>query len=151
MPALSFVADVQDSSWGGRGSPGKRRSPRSFRRRRSPSARQQQLQQQQQQVPVHNKQRQRNARERSGTNENSPIRKETIYRETHGECARSRWKRSVRLVSSVSALTDVLASCVTSRNSVFSFFPNYRAVIVFRVFKTSVDKNVNTKKKKKNF
>lgn len=85
MPALSFVADVQDSSWGGRGSPGNRRSPRSLRRRRSPL-----VQQQLQQHPVHNKQRQRNARERSGMNEISPIRKETIYRETHGECARSR-------------------------------------------------------------
>ena len=80
MPALSFVADVQDSSWGGRGSPGNRRRPRSLRRRRSPLA--------QQQHPVHNKQREHNARERSGMNENSP--KETIYRETHGECARSR-------------------------------------------------------------
>ncbi|EFN85064.1 Uncharacterized protein C22orf9-like protein [Harpegnathos saltator] len=75
-------ADVQDSSWGGRSSPGNRRSPCSLRRRRSPqlSARQQQQQQQQQQQhPVH---KQRNARERSG-NENSPSRKE-IYRETHG-------------------------------------------------------------------
>ncbi|XP_011345774.2 uncharacterized protein LOC105284160 isoform X1 [Ooceraea biroi] len=70
-------ADVQDSSWGGRGSPGNRRSPCSLRRRRSPH--------QARQHPVQNKQQLRNAtRERSGTNENSPIRKEAIYRETHG-------------------------------------------------------------------
>ncbi|XP_011630132.1 uncharacterized protein LOC105422465 isoform X1 [Pogonomyrmex barbatus] len=72
-------ADVQqDSSWGGRGSR-ETRSPCAFRRRRSshlPSTRQH---------PVHKKQQQqRNARERPGTNENSPILKEAIYRETHG-------------------------------------------------------------------
>ncbi|CAL7936931.1 unnamed protein product [Xylocopa violacea] len=65
-------ADLQDSSWGGRGSPGNHRSPHA-RRRRSPHlpGRQQS-----------SKQTQRNSWERTG-NENSPNRKEA-YHETHG-------------------------------------------------------------------
>ncbi|KAG7198406.1 hypothetical protein KM043_005794 [Ampulex compressa] len=61
-------ADAQDSSWGGRGSPGKRRSPRA-RRRRSPL------------LPARRTpQKQRNSWDRPG---NSPSRKEG-YQETHG-------------------------------------------------------------------
>lgn len=73
MPALSFVADLQDSSWGGRGSPGNHKSPHA-RRRRSP------LLPGKQQRP---KQKQRNSWERAG-NENTPNHKEA-YHETHGE------------------------------------------------------------------
>ncbi|XP_015431708.1 PREDICTED: uncharacterized protein LOC107188004 isoform X1 [Dufourea novaeangliae] len=65
-------ADPQDSSWGGRGSPGNHRSPRA-RRRRSPNL------PGKQQRP---KQKQRNSWERAG-NENSPNRKEA-YHETDG-------------------------------------------------------------------
>ncbi|XP_003393771.1 uncharacterized protein LOC126918316 isoform X1 [Bombus affinis] len=65
-------ADLQDSSWGGRGSPGNHRSPQ-VRRRRSPflSGRQQRP-----------KQKQRNSWERT-ENENSSNHKEA-YHETHG-------------------------------------------------------------------
>ncbi|CAK9825926.1 Uncharacterized protein KIAA0930 homolog [Anthophora retusa] len=67
-------ADLQDSSWGGRGSPGNHRSPHA-RRRRSP------LLPGRQQRP---KQKQRNSRERSrNENDSSPSRKEA-YHETHG-------------------------------------------------------------------
>ncbi|XP_053999839.1 uncharacterized protein LOC128887685 isoform X1 [Hylaeus anthracinus] len=65
-------ADLQDSSWGGRGSPENHKSPRA-RRRRSP------LLPDRQQRP---NQKQRNSWEHGG-NENSPNRKEA-YHETHG-------------------------------------------------------------------
>ncbi|XP_029054693.1 uncharacterized protein LOC114881969 isoform X1 [Osmia bicornis bicornis] len=65
-------AELQDSSWGGRGSPGNHRSPHA-RRRRSPHL------PGRQQRP---KQKQRNSWERAG-NENSPNRKEA-YHETNG-------------------------------------------------------------------
>ncbi|OAD61227.1 hypothetical protein WN48_00546 [Eufriesea mexicana] len=64
-------ADLQDSSWGGRGSPGNHRSPH-VRRRRSPLPNRQQRP----------KQKQRNSWECS-ENENSPNHKEA-YHETHG-------------------------------------------------------------------
>ncbi|XP_043527857.1 uncharacterized protein LOC122538125 isoform X1 [Frieseomelitta varia] len=66
-------ADLQDSSWGGRGSPGNHKSPQ-VRRRRSPlhPGRQQ----------ARPKQKLRNSWERT-ENENSPNRKEA-YHETHG-------------------------------------------------------------------
>ncbi|XP_016920202.1 uncharacterized protein LOC108002821 isoform X2 [Apis cerana] len=66
-------ADLQDSSWGGRGSPGNHRSPH-VRRRRSPHlpARQQR--------PKH---KQRNSWERSENENGTPNHKEA-YRDTHG-------------------------------------------------------------------
>lgn len=95
FPALSFVADLQDSSWGGRGSPGNHRSPQ-VRRRRSPflSGRQQRP-----------KQKQRNSWERT-ENENSSNHKEA-YHETHGERAPACSKR-LFFVSRVSRLPKEL-------------------------------------------
>ncbi|KOC71321.1 Uncharacterized protein KIAA0930 [Habropoda laboriosa] len=67
-------ADLQDSSWGGRGSPGNHRSPNA-RRRRDPI------------LPGRQprpKQKQRNSRERAGNENDSSPSREEAYHETHG-------------------------------------------------------------------